>query len=239
MKIALIGYGKMGQLVEKIAIQRGHTIVSRISQKSPLSKEAIKDSQICIDFSHPEAVLKNVQHVADAGKNLILGTTGWHEHMDSIKTIVSKHQIGFLFSANFSIGVNLFLAIVNEAARLMNEFPDYDVGMVELHHNKKADSPSGTALAIAQKLLANIQRKKHIRKDTPEARIPPDALHISSLRCGSIPGTHSVIFDSPADTITLTHEARSREGFALGAVAAAEWLGGKKGFFTIEDMFRG
>jgi 4-hydroxy-tetrahydrodipicolinate reductase len=227
-KIALIGYGKMGRMVEDVAIQKGHTI---------FSKQDIHLADVCIDFSHPSVVLENIQMVAKAGKNLVVGTTGWYDHINQVQTLVEKTKIGFLYAPNFSIGVHLFLKMVSYAASLINQFDEYDVGVIESHHNKKADSPSGTANAICNVLLQNIDRKKTIVSDGEQ--ISPSTLQVSSLRCGSIPGTHSVLFDSQADTITLTHQARNREGFARGAVSAAEWLQGKKGFFTLEEMIGG
>lgn len=235
MKIALIGYGKMGRLIDKIAQQKAHTIVSRMSRK--VDHQALQDADICIDFSHPEAVLDNILHAATRGKNIVVGTTGWYDQLDTARKIVEKYGIGLFYAPNFSIGIHLFLKIVADAARLLDA-TEYDVGIVEEHHNKKADSPSGTGLALAQTLMNHMKRKTEVVKEI-DGPIASHQLQISSLRCGSIPGTHHVHFDSPCDTITLTHQARSREGFASGAVTAAEWLIGKKGFYTIEDMLGG
>lgn len=235
LKIGLVGYGKMGRLIEEAALQKGHCINAKTSRHLDIA--SFKQSQVCIDFSHPESVMDNIRTLAAMGKNLVIGTTGWYDHLDEVKSLVSKYQIGFIYSPNFSVGVNLFLKVVEEAAALIDAFPDYDVGLFEAHHNQKADSPSGTAKAIADTLVQQIRRKTAITDNNSIGRISPNELHVTSLRCGSIPGTHSVIFDSPSDSITLTHQARDREGFARGAVTAAEWLNGKKGFYTIEDMF--
>lgn len=239
MNIALIGYGKMGRMVEEAAIARGHTIVVKISSTGSvkeLGAKSLSQADVCIDFSHPNCILDNIQKVISLGKNLVVGTTGWYEHIDAVKKSVSKSNIGFLYSPNFSIGVHLFLGIVEEAAKLIDSFDEYDVGVFEAHHNQKADSPSGTAKALTDVLLKRMKRKKEIAHDAVQGKISPDVLHVSSVRCGSIPGTHTVFFDSPADTITVSHQARSREGFARGAIIGAEWLQGKKGFYSIEDL---
>jgi 4-hydroxy-tetrahydrodipicolinate reductase len=230
LKIAIIGYGKMGKLVEEAALQKGHSIICRIDSKSnftEIHKNAISHADVCIDFSKPACVLQNIYQVARSGKNLIMGTTGWYDDLDKVKTIISETKIGFLYSPNFSLGINLFLKIVGEAAKLMHPHMNYDVGGLECHHKHKLDSPSGTAKAIASTLVDNLNR--------PDVK----EVNFSSIRCGSIPGTHSVIFDSLNDSITLTHEARNRKSFAEGALVAAEWLQGKQGFYTIDDLWQG
>lgn len=222
MKLALIGYGKMGKMVEAAAKQKGHAIVSYCHRD--VTPSHLKEADLCIDFTHPSAAIPNLQIAAKQRKNYVMGTTGWYDALEEVRQIVSQHEIGFLYSPNFSIGVQLFLKIVSEAAALINEFPVYDVGITEEHHNKKVDSPSGTALAITNTLLVQMKNKSE------------EQLQVASLRCGSIPGTHTVHFDSPCDTITIKHQARNREGFAQGAVVAAEWLHGKKGFYTLADL---
>lgn len=241
MKIALIGYGKMGKLLEKTAKQNNHSIVAKIDSSSKLttqSADKILEADICIDFSHPHAVLQNLTAIACQGKNVIVGTTGWYDQITSAQEIVRKHGIGFLYAPNFSIGITLFLQIVEEAAKLINNHPEYDVGGYEMHHSQKADFPSGTAKAIVKSLIENIERKTNPVYDLKNRKLLPHELHFGSVRYGSIPGTHTVLFDSPTDTITITHEARNRDGFAQGAIKAAEWLIGKKGFYTLEDMFK-
>lgn len=232
MKIALIGYGKMGKIVETVALEKGHEIVFKGKELD----SAIDQADVCIDFSHPSCVMEHIKMVSKAKKNLIVGTTGWYDQMEYVKSIVKESQIGFLYAPNFSIGVFLFLKIVEEAATLFHPFDEYDVGAVELHHSKKADSPSGTAKLLVNALLEKMERKQNVEINAVQGQIDPHTLHVASLRCGSIPGTHTVLFDSPADTITLTHQARNREGFARGALFAAEWLEGKKGFYSIDDL---
>jgi 4-hydroxy-tetrahydrodipicolinate reductase len=221
MQIALIGYGKMGRLIEKIAEEKGHTICAKINPRQ-WHPEAINAADICIDFSHPECAFNNIQRIAEKKKNIVMGTTGWTEHLEDVKTLVDKADIGFLHAPNFSIGVVLFLQIIEKAAELISPFEEYECSGWECHHAQKADSPSGTAHAILERLNDKLKKK------------PP----ISSIRSGSFPGTHTLYFDSPADTITLSHQARNRNGFAHGALTAAEWLKDKSGFFTLEDMLR-
>lgn len=241
MNIVLFGYGKMGKMIEEMALQKGHLITAKITSSTNLTiiNDSLKKSDLCIDFSQPEAALENIKISAKFGKSIVMGTTAWYEHLPEVKQIVKESNIGFMYAPNFSLGVHLFLKIVSEAASLMNSFNHYDVGIVEAHHNKKMDSPSGTAKSIANALLTKIQRKNCLEFNSFNQAPSPETLQVTSLRCGSIPGTHSVIFDSTADSITLTHEARNREGFAIGALSAAEWLYDKKGFFTIDDMLGG
>lgn len=222
MKIALIGYGKMGRLVEKAAPERGHLITAKIHPRH-WRPEEIENADICIDFSHPDCAVGNLKWAASMRKNFVMGTTGWTEHLDAVKQLVKDSGIGFLYAPNFSIGIALFLRIVEEAAKLIAPFEEYDCGGWECHHALKADSPSGTAQAILGR-LTDIMKEKN-----PQ---------FTSTRCGSFPGTHTLIFDSPADTITLSHQARSRDGFVQGALSAAEWLQGKSGFFTLQDMLK-
>jgi 4-hydroxy-tetrahydrodipicolinate reductase len=224
MKIALIGYGKMGKMTEEAAIEKGHQIVSIIDPKhSKMSLDILQDADLCIDFSHPDHVFDNIKKAAAFGKNLVVGTTGWYELIPQVKEVVSESGIGLIYSPNFSLGIHLFFKMIKQAAALMNAHDQYDVGGFESHHQQKVDTPSGTANALIDILLKEIPRK--------------NKLNFPSLRCGSIPGTHAVIFDSPADSIELKHTARNRKGFAYGAIAAGEWLQGKKGFYTLDALF--
>ena len=224
MRIALMGYGKMGKKVEEIALSRGHQILVRMTSEDQ-DWGALQDVDLGIDFSHPEAVLEHVKQAGQYHKNLVIGTTGWEKHQDEVKALTQELGIGVLYAPNFSVGVHLFLKVLESAARLMNHFPEYDVGVMEYHHSQKKDAPSGTALEMCRRLKKEIERL--------------DSIPTSSVRVGSILGKHQVLFDSPFDTITLCHEARSRDGFALGALEAAEWLLGKKGFLTLEDFIQG
>ena len=223
MKIALIGYGKMGQMIEKAALERGHSIVARLTSKD-WDMDALSKAEMCIEFTNPECVLDNIKKIAELKKEVVIGTTGWHDKMESVKSLVEEHQIGALYSPNFSIGINLLLDILAHAAKVINAFEEYDVAGIDYHHNRKKDSPSGTSLEIARTIEESMER---IHK------VP-----FSSIRCGSIPGTHTVLFDGPCDTISITHQARNREGFAWGAVQAAEWLKGRKGLYTFAECMQ-
>lgn len=256
MKIALVGYGKMGHMIETFAKKRGNTIVATIdsyakdasiqaSSPEEIAK-AVKESgaEGIIEFTHPDAVLNNINALLPLGIPLVVGTTGWNAHLDKVAEWAKEANCCLFHAANYSVGVNLFYKIVEEAAALINDFDEYDSAIWEAHHNQKADSPSGTALEIAKRLMANMPRKTEIVTDAFHSKPMPQQLHVSSTRVGSVPGTHTVYFDSAADTIELTHTARSREGFALGAVRAMEWLydGLSKGsltkgqFYTMSDM---
>ena len=242
MKIAIIGYGKMGKMVEKAALQKGHQVVSIIDpqEKGATSAEinsmAVKDADVCIDFTSPKGVIGNIEKLCALKKNVVVGTTGWYGSLESVKKTVNGSGNGFIYASNFSIGMNVMFNLTRKAAEIFNKFPDYDVGGIEYHHSQKADSPSGTAKSLAEILVKNIERKKNVQYKMSEGVIAKDAIHFPSLRTGFIPGTHKIIFDSAADTIEISHSARSREGFALGAIIAAEWLAGKKGFYTINDL---
>ncbi len=220
MKIALIGYGKMGKMVEKMALARKHEIVAVIDSNQKAFD--LGNAEVCIDFTNPHSVLANIKRSAAQGKNLIIGTTGWHADLPKVESIVKTNNIGLLYSGNFSIGVQIFRKILAEAAKWAKLYPQYDIAGIEEHHNQKLDAPSGTALDLTKIIKDNAGKE----------------ITFTSLRCGSIPGTHTIIFDSPIDTITLTHQARNREGFAEGSIMAAEWINNKKGIFTIEEMFQ-
>jgi 4-hydroxy-tetrahydrodipicolinate reductase len=241
VNIALIGYGKMGQIIEKTALDKGHKIVAIIdpnvdSCESEINKETLKDADVCIEFTHPSVVIDNIKKVAQAGKNIVVGTTGWYDKMDEVKKIVNDNKIGLIWSGNFSVGVNALFRITEYAAKLFNKIEDYDIAVNEIHHTQKADSPSGTANMIGDILVENIDRKNKIVTEAFDRKPKDDELHISSTRVGSVPGIHTITFDSSADTIELKHTARNRCGFASGSVLAAEFVKGKKGFYHIDDM---
>ena len=242
VKIALIGYGKMGRMVRQFAEAKGHVITAVVDPfggegcRKEITAEALADSEVCIDFTAPKTAAANIESIAKLGKNMVIGTTGWYNQMDDVKRIVEEHRVGLIWSGNFSIGVNALFRIVGGAARIFNRLPDYDVLGHEFHHKGKADSPSGTAVMLGNILLANLDRKKRLTTDKLDRKIEPDEIQFSSTRGGAIPGTHLVMFDSPVDTIEIKHTARGREGFAAGAVMAAEFIRGKQGFFSIDDL---
>ena len=244
MNIAIIGYGRMGKIIERTAKDRGHNVVSLIdpncedAQFDEVNEESMKDADVCIDFTIPDVALENAINVSKHNVNIVMGTTGWYDQMDKMEKIVKDNKTGLIWSGNFSIGVNIFFRIINSAAKIINNIDNYDIFAYEMHHKGKKDSPSGTANMIADMLIKNIDRKEKVVVDKLDRQIEPGELHLASVRGGSVPGTHSVSFDSNADTIELKHTARSREGFALGAVMAAEWIDKKKGFFHIDDLMK-
>ena len=221
MKIALFGYGKMGKLIELAALERGDEIVGVFtSQQHPL--DTLAQADVALDFSTKEAVINNVLCCAKTHTNLVIGTTGWVEQLPQVKTAIEQAQIGALFSPNFSLGVLLFLELLKTSASLFSSFGDYGVTGHEVHHAQKQDAPSGTALAIKALLETKLKQ-----------------VEFSSLRQGSTLGEHTVLFDSIFDTISLQHTAKTRQGYAKGALTAANWLRGKQGFYTIDDFIRG
>lgn len=239
MKIALIGYGKMGKLIEEIALKEKLSVVSKIDPKlktSEINEKNLCGADVCIDFSAPHIVLENIKKLAKLNQTIVVGTTGWYDQLDTVKELVLLHNIGLLYAPNFSIGVNLYLKMVAHAALLANKFEEYDVAGFEVHHREKKDSPSGTAKSIAETLTKYIDRKKSITYEMKDGLIASSELHFASLRAGFNPGQHNVTFESAADTISLTHQARNREGFAKGAIIAAKWLLNKKGLYTIDDL---
>lgn len=236
MKIALIGYGKMGHEIEKIAHERGHEIVTVIDMQEveKFDSPEFKGADVAIEFTSPESALHNYKRAFAAGVPVVSGTTGWLAHLDEIKEACEKNGKTFFYASNFSLGVNLFFALNNYLAGLMNRYPAYDVRMEETHHIHKLDAPSGTALTLAEGILAHIDRKTGWALDS---NVPSgDALRINAFREGEVPGIHSVIYESDADTIRITHDAKNRKGFALGAVLAAEFTKGKQGFLTMSDL---
>lgn len=234
MKIALLGYGRMGKEVETQAKARGHEITAifdiddHFSATSPLN-----GAEAIISFVLPDAAVDNIKTATQLGLPIVEGTTGWYEALDSLKTL---DGLTLVYSPNFSIGVYQFTKIVEYAARLMGQLPEYDCYVHEWHHTGKADSPSGTAGKLAKVLLNHLPTKTHLLTETSHSQIPDDALHVTSTRVGRVSGTHEIGFDSAADEIVLKHVAHGREGFALGAVRAAEWIVGKRGIFTMDDF---
>jgi 4-hydroxy-tetrahydrodipicolinate reductase len=237
MNIALIGYGKMGKELDRLAHDRKISVVAHLNSQSRFPAADVLDTiDVAIHFATPQTVLNHVEEWGRKKKNLVIGTTGWQADLAKVRAIVEKEQIGLIYASNFSFGVNVFNLIVRQAGAAFDKFPEYDAIVHETHHRDKPDSPSGTALTLANILLKTLGRKKEIRSKSPEGKINPEQLHVSSTRIGSVIGTHRVVFDSDADQIELIHTAKNRSGFALGSLLAAEWIRGKKGFFTMDDM---
>ncbi len=234
MKIAIIGYGKMGKIIEQVAIERGHQVIFKfdIDNQDQFTTENLQKVDVAIEFSTPDAAYNNVKKCLDANLPVVSGTTGWNEKLQELKDLAIREQKPFFYSANFSIGVNVIFHINKVLAKVMNRFPEYDVSIKETHHIHKKDAPSGTAIKLAQDILDHIDRKSSWTLQPAK----PGQIHITAIREDEIPGIHEIIYDSEFDTITLKHSAKSRKGFAIGAVMAAEFIHGKRGFFTMEDL---
>lgn len=236
MKIALVGYGKMGKTIEQIALSRGHEIVSIIDINNPddFESAAFKSADVAIEFTTPATAFDNYMKCFAANVPVVSGTTGWTVRMGEIKEMCEKESKTFFYASNFSIGVNIFFALNKYLAKVMNNFPSYDVRMTEVHHIHKLDAPSGTAITLAEGILENIDRKDRWTLETAEKATD---LPIHAIREGEVPGIHEIIYESDVDTISIKHDAKSRAGFALGAVVAAEFTAGKKGFLGMSDLF--
>jgi 4-hydroxy-tetrahydrodipicolinate reductase len=237
VNLALVGYGRMGKTVERVAQEGGHRIAAIYTDVEPVRADRVPaDVEVFIDFSLPEAVPATVREVARSGRPIVVGTTGWYEKLPEIREIVQEAGIGLIYSPNFALGVHLFFRLVEWAARLYSRLGIYDCCIQEIHHAGKADSPSGTALKLAEIVRSHWGGKSELLFDRPSGRIASHQLHVTSARCGFFPGEHSLVIDSPEDTIELRHRTRSREVFARGALRAAEWIRDRKGVFTAEDM---
>ncbi|MCB0598305.1 MAG: 4-hydroxy-tetrahydrodipicolinate reductase [Phaeodactylibacter sp.] len=235
MKIALLGYGKMGRAIEQLALQDGDEIVLRAD--SGTSEEAARDfiqsADVAIEFSRPESAFGNIRLSLEAGVPVVCGTTAWLDRLEEAKALCEKCQGALLYASNFSIGVNLFFALNRYLAEMMAQLPQYKARMEEIHHAQKLDAPSGTAITLAEDIL---ERMPGLSRWVNEQAGSPQELPILSKREGDVPGTHEVQYASAIDTITIRHEAHSREGFARGALLAARWLVGKQGYFEMKDM---
>ncbi len=234
MKIALIGYGKMGKAIETIAMERGHSISARISQTNHHELEnALENADCAIEFTKPDAAVTNIQKALASGTPIVVGTTGWNDSLDSVSGMVKNKNGSLLHASNFSVGVNLFFAINEKLAKLMTSQPTYKATLEEIHHIHKLDEPSGTAISLASQISDNHPHYStwHLGTEYKASSLP-----IEAKRINETPGTHSVSYSSSIDTISIKHEAHNRTGFATGAVLAAEWLVDKKGIFTMKDV---
>jgi 4-hydroxy-tetrahydrodipicolinate reductase len=238
MKIALLGYGKMGKTIERIALARNHEIVLRVNQANASSStnEELMQADVAIEFSKPHTAVSNILRCLENQVPVVVGTTGWLEQLDQVKKVCAEKNGGLFHASNFSIGVNLFFQLNERLAALMHAHTQYDVRMEEIHHIHKLDSPSGTALTLTQGIFNNLSRKTNWEETENKNAASPDTLAIHSRREGEVPGTHSIIYTSAVDQITITHEAFNREGFAHGAVLAAEFMSGKNGMFGMKDL---
>ena len=237
MKIALIGYGKMGKIIERIALERGHEIVSiiDIQNTDDFTSQAFKSAQVAIEFSAPHVALENIRKAFAAGVPVVSGTTGWTEALPELKKEIDNKGYTLFWASNYSLGVGIFAAVNKYLAKIMNHFDNYNVEMTEVHHTQKLDAPSGTAITLAEGVLENLDRKNSWVK---EEQTKASEMAIKSLREGQVPGIHTIRYESDVDSIEITHDAKSRDGFALGAVVAAEFTVGKKGLLSMDDMLQ-
>jgi 4-hydroxy-tetrahydrodipicolinate reductase len=242
MRAVIIGYGSMGREVERALAERGHSVAARVDaapgrgDAPGLTREIAAKADVAIEFSTADAVAGNARIYADVGLSAVVGTTGWLSRLDEVARLVAGSSIAYLHGSNFSIGAHLFFALVGRAARLVDPLPEYDILSWEVHHRRKKDSPSGTALSMAKVITTASSRKKRVVTERLDRPIAADELHVASVRGGEVPGIHTVLLDSLFDTVEITHSARSRGGFALGAVRAAEWLAGRRGMFTVDQF---
>lgn len=237
MKIGLLGYGKMGQAIEKIAVKRGHTIVLKIDSKNQknLNQSSFDEVDVAIDFSLPNTAHQNIKHALKAKTPVVSGTTGWLEHLPTVTKLCKAQHTAFLYASNFSLGVNLFFELNKKLAKLMANYPDYEVAIKETHHTEKIDAPSGTALSLAEQILEENKVKSNwVLGETNHL----NELGIEAFREDLVPGTHKVTYTAQVDTLSIKHTAHSRDGFALGAVIAAEWILTKKGVFSMKDVLQ-
>jgi len=229
MKIALLGYGKMGKVIERIALERGHEIVLKKDQDNTF--EGLLNADVAIDFSVPDSAVINISECLNNGIPVISGTTGWLSDYPKMMTLCEDKNGSFIYGSNFSLGVNVFFELNEYLAKMMANLKQYNVSMEEIHHTQKLDAPSGTAITLAEGVIKHTDYSNW----TLETSISNE-IHIEAKRIENVPGTHSIFYDSEVDQIEIKHTAHSREGFALGAVVAAEWLVGKKGVFTMKDV---
>lgn len=238
MKIALLGYGKMGHEIEKVALDRGHQVVAAIDNEEEwISKsESLKLADVAIDFSTPKTAVENIDRCFAMHLPVVVGTTGWYDQLDAKVQECEQKGESLFVASNFSIGVNILFDLNRRLAKLMNRYGNYGASMTETHHIHKLDAPSGTAISLARGIIENMDRLDGWQLVEGEAKMQDAKLPITAIREGEVPGIHEVVYDSEVDTITIKHSAKSRKGFAVGAVVAAEFLKGKKGYHTMEEM---
>ncbi|MEO0037485.1 MAG: hypothetical protein RIQ59_696 [Bacteroidota bacterium] len=230
MKIALLGYGKMGKVIERIALERGHEIVLKKSSSDNYS--GLENADVAIDFSVPSSAVANISECLNNGIPVVSGTTGWLEEYSNVVALCEQKNGSFIYGSNFSLGVNLFFELNNYLAKMMSKFKNYSASMEEIHHTQKLDAPSGTAISLAKGIIENSDYTNWTLDVNPKE----NELTIEALRIENVPGTHSVFYNSEVDTIEIKHTAHSRDGFAFGSIIAAEWLVGKKGVYTMKDV---
>lgn len=238
LNIALLGYGKMGKEIEQLALDAGHRIALIIDNERDWEQKGsdLNKADVAIDFSMPKTAVSNIEKCFKSNLPIVVGTTGWYADFDAIAAICKKKNQSLFYATNYSLGVNIFSAINKKLAEIMNRFPDYDVKLSETHHTQKLDAPSGTAISLAKGILAELKRKNDWKLVDDFQNYPANSLPIKAFRIENVPGTHEIAYQSSVDEIKISHEAKSRIGFAKGALLAAEWLYNKKGVFTMTDL---
>ena len=235
-KIAIVGYGSMGKVLEEIAKRKGYPITAIYDIDKPLQSDTNLDFDVAIDFSTPDSFMENINYLASKRKNIVIGTTGWYDKMDEIRTITDKSNIGVVWGSNFSMGMQFFFRIVQRAAILMKKLDEFDVGIIETHHKRKQDAPSGTSISLAKYFLNELFTYDGYSTNPDECVHDPKKIPITSLRLGDVYGEHTVKIDSPYETIELKHIAKNRSGLAMGALEAAKWINHKQGFYSFNDI---
>lgn len=239
MNLALVGTGQMGQTVAEVAAAQGHEVGVHFDSERPFlnaDRPVLQDVDVAIDFSLPSLAVPHLRRYCEWQLPAVVGTTGWYDELDDVRQLVVKNEASVLYAPNFSIGVAVLSRALDTVARLMDQLEDYDAFVRETHHTKKVDSPSGTARMLGEQILSALERKEYLDPETQHERIDPAALHVTSTRTGTVVGQHTVGFDSPYDQISLNHEAKNRRGFAVGTVRSAEWLLGRTGLYTLDDV---
>jgi len=237
IKIALVGYGKMGKEIESDIDSRELKLVGKYDIDNTIQNHMKEIPDVAIEFSTPISMMQNLEFLASKKVDIVCGTTGWYDDLYKVERIVEKEGIGFIYTSNFSIGVNIYFQLIKEAGRIIDKFRQFDLAIEEMHHNQKIDKPSGTSLKMADILLSTVKRKNKILKPASPEKLDSSMIGISSTRIGSVIGTHKLLIDSEGDSITIEHNAKTRRGFAEGALLAAKFIHGKKGVYRFEDIF--
>jgi len=238
MKIALFGYGKMGKVIEKIALQRGHKITAKVSSQSPIESFDLSDTDVVIEFSRPESAMNNIEFCLNNNLPIVIGTTGWYDNFERVETLTKQQNGALLYATNFSLGVNIYFEMNRKLAEIMNTYPSYEAEVVEIHHTEKLDAPSGTGITICEGIIEENKQYQKWENVKKSQITESNTLSIASERLPNVPGTHEVKWVSEIDTIELNHTAHNREGFGLGAVIGAEFLKDNKGVFTMREVLK-
>lgn len=235
-RIAIVGYGTMGKAIEEMALEKDFEISGTYDINDPVSKDKILDFDVAIDFTTPEVVMKNIKYLASKKKNIVIGTTGWYSEIEKVRKLAAKYDIGIVWGSNFSIGMQFFFRVTEKSGELLKLLNEFQFGITDIHHNRKKDAPSGTAISLANYLIKGNKNYSGFTLDPTEAVEDKSKIHISSFRVGNVIGEHRILIDSPYESIEFTHSAKNRKGFALGVLEAAKWIKNKKGFYSFDEV---